>query len=258
MDKELAKKVAIDSAKAAGKLILENLNKVKSCSFKAKSDIVTEIDIQAEKIIMDIIKTNFPAHSIHSEETGFIDNKSPYLWVIDPIDGTMNYYHRMSPFRVAICLVENNLPIITAIYNPVKDNLYFAEKGKGAFLNNKRINVNSNFELKKSVVMTHISSKKEARARTITALGNIFNKTLHMRILGSGIAAMTYIAEGKFDVFFNVATHPWDILPGALLVEEAGGIVTDIQGKKIDLKSTSILVSNGTVHSDILKLLEDI
>ncbi len=258
MDYVLAKKVAIDSAKAAGKIILENLDKVKSCSFKAKSDIVTEIDIQAEKIIINNIKLHFPDHSIYSEEEGMIDNASEYIWVVDPIDGTMNYYHGMSPFRVAICLVEKDKPIITAIYNPVKDNLYFAEKGKGAFLNNIKIKVNSNFKLKKSVVMTHISSKKEARARTIIALGNIFNKTLHMRILGSGIAAMTYISEGKFDVFFNIITYPWDILPGALLVEEAGGIVTDIQGKKIDLKSTSILASNGNVHSDVLKLLKDI
>ena len=170
----------------------------------------------------------------------------------------MNYYHAASPFRVAVCLVENNIPLISAIYNPVRDQLYFAERGKGATLNNRKIKVNNNFELKNSVVMTHISSKKDARVRTIIALDSIFNKTLHMRMFGSGLAAMTYVASGKFDVFFNISTHPWDILPGALIVEEAGGVVTDIQGKKINADSKSVLATNGKVHADMLKLLQDI
>jgi len=258
MDLKLAKQVAIEAVKDAGKTLIDNLNKVKTCSFKAKSDIVTEIDIKAEKLIISKIKKNFPDHSIHSEEEGLIDNKSSFLWVIDPVDGTMNYYHAASPFRVAVCLVENNIPLISAIYNPVRDQLYFAERGKGATLNNRKIKVNNNFELKNSVVMTHISSKKDARVRTIIALDSIFNKTLHMRMFGSGLAAMTYVASGKFDVFFNISTHPWDILPGALIVEEAGGVVTDIQGKKINADSKSVLATNGKVHADMLKLLQDI
>ena len=258
MDLKLAKQVAIEAVKDAGKTLIDNLNKVKTCSFKAKSDIVTEIDIKAEKLIISKIKKNFPDHSIHSEEEGLIDNKSSFLWVIDPVDGTMNYYHAASPFRVAVCLVENNIPLISAIYNPVRDQLYFAERGKGATLNNRKIKVNNNFELKNSVVMTHISSKKDARVRTIIALDSIFNKTLHMRMFGSGLAAMTYVASGKFDVFFNISTHPWDILPGALIVEEAGGVVTDIQGKKINADSKSVLATNGKVPADMLKLLQDI
>jgi myo-inositol-1(or 4)-monophosphatase len=125
-------------------------------------------------------------------------------------------------------------------------------------LNEKKITVNRNFELKNSVIMTHISSKKEARARTILALDSIFKKTLHMRMFGSGLAAMSYVASGKFDVFFNVQTYPWDILPGALLIQEAGGLVTDIEGNEITTESTSILATNGKVHDQMLHLLEDI
>src|SRR3989338_8603284 len=258
MDIKSAKEVVIEAVKGAGKILMDNLNKVKECSFKAKSDIVTQVDIKAERYIIDKIKKNFPDHNIHSEEEGLIDRKSSFLWLIDPIDGTMNYYHSASPFRVAACLVENNIPLISAIYNPARDELYFAERGKGATLNNKKINVNKNFDLRNSVVMTHISSKKDARARTIVALDTIFNKTLHMRIFGSGLAAMTYVASGKFDIFFNISTYPWDILPGALLVEEAGGIVTDVQGKKITTDSKSVLATNGKVHADMLRLLQDI
>ena len=258
MDTNQAKKISIECVKEAGKLLMENIDKVKEVSFKAKSDIVTNIDIQSERIIVDKIKTNFPEHSILSEESGFVDQHSEYVWIMDPIDGTMNYYHASAPFRVALCLTYKQKPIISTIYNPIKDELYFAEAGQGATLNDKKIIVNDNFELKNSVVMTHISSKKEARARTILALDSIFKKTLHMRMFGSGLAAMSYVASGKFDVFFNVKTYPWDILPGAFLVQEAGGVVTDIEGNKITTESMSVLATNGKVHDQMLQLLKDI
>jgi myo-inositol-1(or 4)-monophosphatase len=257
-DLQKAKKISIEAAKDAGALLMDNLTKVKQKSFKAKHDIVTEVDIAAEKIIVEKIKSAFPGHNILSEESGATKNNSEFSWLIDPTDGTMNYYHASPPFRVALCLMKNNQPLLSTIYNPAKDELYYAEKGQGATMNGKSIGVNENFDIKNSVVMTHISSKKDARARTILALDNIFKKTLHMRIFGSGIAAMTYVASGKFDVFFNVKTYPWDILPGALLVQEAGGIVTDIEGKNITTESTSVLATNGKVHKQMLELLEDI
>jgi len=258
MDINKAKEISIECVKESGKLLMANINKIKKVSFKAKSDIVTEIDMQSEKLMIEKISTNFPDHNILSEESGFENHHSEYIWVMDPIDGTMNYYHSSSPFRVALCLIHNQQPLISAIYNPAKDDLYFSEYNKGATLNNKRIDVNNNFDLKNSIIMTHISSKKDARARTILALESIFQKTLHMRMFGSGLTAMSYIASGKFDVFFNVKTYPWDILPGALLVSEAGGVVTDINGNKITNQSTSVLATNGKVHSQMLKLLEGI
>jgi myo-inositol-1(or 4)-monophosphatase len=258
MDIEFAKNLAAETVKKAGKVLMDNFNKVTNASFKGRSDIVTEVDLASEKVILESIKTNFPNHSILSEEHGLINNGEEYIWITDPIDGTINYYYGSSPFRVGLCLLVDKKPVLTAVYNPVKDHLYLAEKDKGATLNGKRIKVNSNFELKNSVVMTHLSSKKEARARTILALENIFAKNMHMRIFGSGLAAMTYIADGKFDVFFNVKTNPWDILPGALLIEEAGGVVTDISGKKVGYDTVSVLATNGNVHDQMLKLLENI
>jgi len=258
MDLDRAKKISREAVKEAGRLLMENIDKVKEVSFKAKSDIVTDIDIRSEKIIVDKIKANFPEHSILSEESGFSDQHSEYLWIMDPIDGTMNYFYASAPFRVALCLTYKRQPLISAIYNPIKDEMYFAEAGQGATLNGRRITVSDNFELEKTIVMIHISSKKDARARTILALDSIFKKTLHMRMFGSGLAAMSYIASGKFDVFFNVRTYPWDILPGALLVQEAGGVVTDIEGNKITTESTSVLATNGKVHDQMLQLLKDI
>ncbi len=256
MNIKLAKKISIETAKKAGKVLMDNFNEAHRASFKAKSDIITEIDIRSEKLILGSIKENFPDHSILSEERGFTGNDKKYIWIVDPIDGTINYYYGTAPFRVGLCLLEDKKPIISAIYNPIKDHLYFAEKGKGATLNGKKIRVSDNTKLKNSVVMTHLSSKKEGRMRTIRALESIFESSMHMRMFGSGLAAMTYIASGKFDVFFNVQTNPWDILPGALLIEEAGGRITDIKGKKIDYNTTSVLATNGSVHNQMLKLLK--
>jgi len=254
---EQAKKVATNSVKEAGAILMDHLEEVKNRSFKSKHDIVTEIDLKSEKLMCDNIKANFPDHSILSEEKGFADHHSKYIWVMDPIDGTINYYYGASPFRVGLCLLKDKEPIITALYNPVKDQLYFAEKGHGATLNGKPIKISNISELSEAVVMTHFSSKKEARARTIVSLEKVFKETMQIRVFGSGLASMCYVAQGQFDIFVNVKTNPWDILPGSLLVEEAGGIVTDIKGNKITYESDSVLATSGKVHQETLKLLED-
>jgi myo-inositol-1(or 4)-monophosphatase len=249
-------KIATHAVKKAGQLLNDNIQKVEEVSFKSKSNIVTNIDLEAEKIILDSIKNNFPEHGILSEEADAVgDQSAEYLWIIDPIDGTINYYYGMNPFRVGACLLQNKKPILTVIYNPTKDELYTGEIGKGAFLNGKRIMVTDNDELENSVVMFHLSSKKDPRLRTLGLLDVIFQESMHMRMYGSSLAQMSYIASGKFDVYFNIETNPWDILPGALLVQEAGGKVTDIKGDAITNTSVSVVATNGKVHDKILALL---
>lgn len=259
MDTELAKATAISAAKEAGKLLNDNFQKAKKISLKGKSDIVTDIDVKAEKIILDLIKSHFPDHDILSEEAGAISGgASKYLWVIDPIDGTTNYYYGMNPYRVGICLLEDKQPVLNVLYNPTKDEAYVAQKGGGAFLNGEKITVSDNIDLKNSVVMFHLSSKEESRLKTLSVLNVIAQESIHVRMYGSSLAQMSYIASGKFDAYFNISLKPWDILPGALLIEEAGGKVTDIRGKEITPESTSVLATNGKVHDQMLKLLENV
>lgn len=255
---QIAALTAKQVVKEAGRLLMDNFEHVSSMSFKGKSDIVTELDLKSNDLIKNKLALNFPDHSVLSEETGLENHDSKYTWIIDPIDGTINYYFGSHPFRVGVCLLEDKLPLVTAIYSPSRDVLYFAQKGKGATANDQPIHVNDNADLTKSIVMTHLSSKHDARVKTIAALDRIFSQAMHMRMYGSGLAALCYIATGKFDVFFNALTHPWDILPGALLVEEAGGTVTDIHGDKITHQSTSILATNGHVHAEMLELLKDL
>ena len=164
----------------------------------------------------------------------------------------------MNPFRVAVCLLKNKEPIISAVYNPTKNELYFAAKNEGAVKNNKKIIVSDNSDLKNSVVMFHLSSKIEPRLKTLNILEKVFEESMHMRMYGSSLAQMSYIADGRFDAYFNIQSKPWDILPGALLVKEAGGIVTDIDGREINYESTSVLATNGKIHKKMLKLLKNI
>ena len=163
----------------------------------------------------------------------------------------------MNPYRVGICLLEDKKLILNVLYNPTKDEVYVAQKGRGAFLNDKKITVNNNADLKTSIVMFHLSSKKESRVRIINVLEKVSEATMSMRIFGSSLASMSYIASGKFDVYFTVQTKPWDILPVALLIEEAGGKVTDIEGNEITYESTSVIASNGKVHDQMVELLRN-
>ena len=257
MDIELAKKVSVEAVREAGKVLLSHFRNNPLASSKGKSDIVTEADLEAEKVIIHLIQSSFSDHSILSEEKGSMDRHSDYLWILDPLDGTINYYYGFEYFGTGLCLLEKEKLLISAIYNPVQDKLFFAERGKGATMNGSFIKVNHNSELKNSIVVTHLGSKDEARMRTIAVLDSVFRKSMHMRILGSPFVTLPQIASGVFDVFFNIRTNPWDILPGALIVEEAGGKVTDIRGGEITSESTSILATNGKVHDQMLELLKN-
>lgn len=259
MTTQQIKDVVIQAVLDGGKVLRDNIDKLKHIKEKTSSrDIVTNIDLEVEKILIDAIQKNFPNHKILSEEAGFISGDSEYEWVIDPLDGSMNYAHTHPPFRIGMCLLKDGEPILSVLYGPTRDHLFIAEKGKGATMNNHPIHVSQNDNLKDSIFMTHLSSKKLPRLRTIVSLEKIYTKTSHVRMLGSGLASMCYVAEGRYDIFYNLETKPWDILPGALLIEEAGGKVTDIEGKPITVESTSVLATNGKLHQAMLDLLVDV
>ncbi len=257
MDFNNARQVAQAAILDAGQLLMQYWKQSKPFRFKAKQDIVSQIDLEAEQLIINTIKNAFPDHPILSEERGFQSAANAnFCWIIDPIDGTINYVNDAAPFRVGVCLLHHLQPVLTAILNPIKKELYLATSEQPSTCNDQPIRVSANTDLSKAVVMTHLSSKTAARAQTLRALDQVFEQTLHVRMFGSGLSALTYVASGKFDLFFNVNTHPWDILPGVLLVEQAGGKITDLEGNPITMASTSVLASNGKLHEPMLALLQ--
>ncbi len=258
VDIDKVRRESIKAVEEAGSYVKKNLTKSKKITFKAKSDIDTEIDYIAEEIITRRIRREFTDHSILSEGLELLDSKSKYLWIIDPIDGSINYWKGLPLFRIGMCLLENKTPIFTINIDPITKDLFLATKGGGSQLNGESITVNNTNSLEVSVVASHISSKLPVRKRLFDRLEKIFSQVMQIRFLGSAHTAIDFVAEGKLEAFFELQTPAWDILPGALLVEEAGGKVTEINGKKITPESTSVLATNGKIHKQMLKLLEGI
>ncbi len=256
MDYQIARKVAQTAVRRAGRLLLENFQKVQRIEIKTRRDLVLAIDLKAERLIVQEIQRHFPDHNILSEQAGFTDKGSPYTWVIDPMDGSVNYYNGVAPFCTSMALVYRQTTILSAIYDPMEKKLYYAERGKGAWVNDRRLRVSRHADIHNTLVMTHLSSRRIARALTLKTFGRLYDYDMRIRLFGSGIAALTYVASGTFDIFYNILTYPWDIVSGALLVEEAGGKVTDFQGRPITLKSTSIVATNHRFHATILRIVK--
>ncbi len=244
------KETAINAAKEAGKIIKENFRKEKEITFKDKigNDLVTHVDLLCEKKIVSIIKKKFPDHNIISEETKFEKNSSEYTWIIDPIDGTKNFASEIPLFIVGICLKKRDEIIMAVCYDPIHDELFYAEKGKGAFLNNKKINVSQKQLQNATVALSWIKkdpiSFYATLQREISIVINYRSCILHL----------CYIACGRIDGCLINGLYLWDYAP-FLLVKEAGGKVTKLDGSHFSLDSNNILVTNGIIHNDILKII---
>lgn len=241
---------AINAAKEAAKISLEQFEKFKDVSYKAGEEIVTDVDIKAERKIREILKKRFPEHNILAEEEGKESpTSSDYLWIIDPIDGTVNYSRGIKLYGISIALAKNKGVILGVVYNPITEELFTAEKEKGAFLNGQPIQVSGTEELSKSVVYTTELFK------TKDIVNLLFDKIKNFRVTSSSAYETCLVACGRTDGFIKVTTHPWGFAAACLIVEEAGGKVTDFDGNKWNIDSTKLLITNGKLHSEIMNHL---
>ncbi|MFH1457424.1 MAG: inositol monophosphatase family protein [Patescibacteria group bacterium] len=251
---------AIKAAKAAGNLLhtefLKN-NRI-PFSYKDKFDIQANLDIESAKIIKKIIKNKFPHHSIWGEESGKKINDSDYLWIIDPLDGTINFANNLEEYCISIALFKEGLPYLGVIFQPTSKRLYVAKKSCGATLNGKPIKVSKESKLINMLVATDMTSKEPYRTDSFDIMKKISLHTRHIRIFGSCALHLARLAEGKFDFYFKNLFDIWDFAAGAIIAKEAGGKVTDFSGKEISIYSKNILVSNGVSHTKLLNLFNQI
>ncbi|MFH1398609.1 MAG: inositol monophosphatase family protein [Candidatus Woesearchaeota archaeon] len=251
MSKELI--TAVKAAKKAGSMLKHQWS-CQSCSFKNRRQIVTKYDLQAEKIILSTIKKNFPKHSFYGEEGGKT-GKSEYQWVIDPIDGTSNFTAGIPIFATSIALVKNQETIVAVVYNPITKELFTAQKGRGAFLNSKKIHVSKANQLAKSL----ISLNRGANANGVTALSKLatpLDKNARtFRKLGCCSLEFCYVACGKLDGLVNLFSYPYDYAAGALIIREAGGTATDLQGKPFTLFTKCVIAANKKIHAQLLRVV---
>lgn len=254
---EKFRKIAIQAALKAGEILNKNRGRVKSVNYKGKINIVTEIDLLSERAILRIIKKNFPDHSILTEESREQETGSEYKWIIDPLDGTTNYAHDFPSYCVSIALEKKGKVILGVVYNPLLDELFTVELGKGAFLNNRRIYVSSTRNLSKSFLATGFPYDiRESKITNLDHFANFAVRSLAIRRAGSAALDLCYLAMGRFDGFWELKLSPWDTAAATLLVKEAGGKVTNFEGKKYSIYSKHLLATNGRIHQQMIKVLK--
>ncbi|WP_346862685.1 inositol monophosphatase [uncultured Draconibacterium sp.] len=249
----------------AGKILLANFGKINDYTVKeSQSSIVTKTDVDSEKRIMQVISDEFPAHNLLGEETGFRNKKSEYTWVVDPIDGTSNFAAGIPWFGVIICVLKDFKPLMAGCYLPVQDQLYFAEINKGATLNGNRISVSKERDLK-NILMAYSLDFSDEPGKTKQEAKTIELLVQNIRNLRSTncLIDFCYTADGKLGGCANRTTKIWDIAGPALIIQEAGGIATNLQGKKLDFsvrdedygRNFEILAANKILHKKVISLL---
>jgi len=252
MDNKVYYDFAVKIAKKAGGILLDYYQTNIQISYKGgdKKNLVTEVDMLAEKTIVEAIKKNFPDHCFLAEEGGDCGIKpSDYKWVIDPIDGTTNYAHGHNFYAVSIALMYKNEVLVGVVYAPLFNELFHGAKGMGAFLNKKRLKVSPTATIDTSLLATE-------RGHDLPGFKHMLPKAQGIRRTGSAALDMAYTAAGRLDGYWQFGIYPWDIAAGVLLVQEAGGKVTDREGKPLDLKgidSLNILATNGKIHAEMIK-----
>jgi len=249
--------IALEAAHIAGSIIKDNFNKKIEVNYKGRINLVTNVDREAEKAVVETILKYYPKHNILTEETEHAQDASQsFRWVIDPLDGTTNYVHGFPFVCVSIALQKNDESIVGVVYNPILDELFYAEKGKGCFRNQVPISVSDNTDFSKSLLATGFPYDMLNEERNnIRNLSKVIKKCRGIRRPGAAALDMCYVACGIFDGYWELELFPWDTAAGLIIVEEAGGKVTKFDGSEYSIFDKEIVVSNGKVHGEILSEL---
>lgn len=242
----------------AGKIAMKYFQGDFEIRKKGIIDLVTDADVECEKKIKQIILNEYPNHSFMGEESG-TQGENENVWVVDPIDGTTNFAHGLDHFSTSIALVKGKEIVCGAVFNPVTKKLFTAINGKGAFLNGKKIEVSKIDSLIDSLIVTGFPyNDPELEKKVISGISSLRGNCQGVRRFGSAALDMCYVAQGVVDGFYEYSLHPWDVAAGILIVREAGGRVTDINGDNAQIDSSHYLASNKLLHKEILSRLEGV
>jgi myo-inositol-1(or 4)-monophosphatase len=251
--------LAIEAALEAGKFLKQSVGNIKTVETKLgqETNLVTEIDKKSEELIIGMIRKKYPDHDFLAEESGSHDQKSEYRWIIDPLDGTLNFTHGVPLFSVSIAVEHRGEIIAGVVYEPNLGELFTAEKGKGAFLNRKPIRVSKVDRLIESMLVTGFPyTIRDNPDNAVQHFVNMLMKAQGIRRLGSAAVDLSYVACGRFEGFWEVSLSPWDMAAGVLLVQEAGGQFTDFRGNISNVYGKQVLATNGLIHDALVGILE--
>jgi len=249
---------AESAAREAGHFLKKRLHAKHAVDFKGEINIVTEEDRMSEEIIKAKIRERFPDHGILAEETPETGKGAEFRWIIDPLDGTTNYAHGYPVFCVSVALEKNSSVVLGVIYNPMLEELFTARAGGGAFLNGDRISVSSVAKLSRSLLATGFPYDIRTDGfNNLDYFVSMAVKAQAIRRAGSAALDLAYTACGRFDGFWELKLKPWDTAAGCLLLAEAGGKISDLNGNEHRLGSPHILASNGMIHDQMLRVFEE-
>ncbi len=261
IDLNQALKFSQKLALQVGKTLLKRQEDVQIKAYKDRQDIVTNIDLEAEKLIINAIEKQYPNHNIVSEEKGKLNKKSDYIWYIDPLDGTKEYFRGLPIFNINITLEQKQETLLGLVYMPKTNQLFTAIKGQGAFENAKKIKVSKEKELKNSFIYTQLPNYKMSLVRTKkiwSTMDRLSRLCYRLRSFQADILSLCWLAQGGLEGFFVFEMEKWwDVGAGILIIQEAGGKVTNIKGELIKNRDTSegIVASNGKIHDQLIEIL---
>ncbi len=253
--------IAIRAARAGGAVIMRYLDRIDSVQVteKSRNDFVTDVDRMAERAIIDTLMQSYPDHGILAEESGE-SNRGDYQWIIDPLDGTTNFLHGFPQFAVSLALRHRDRLLQGVIFDPVRQDLYTASHGGGAQLNGKRIRVSRRRGIKAALLGTGfpVGNKLDSLGIYMKSLRALIPHSAGIRRAGAAALDLAWVASGRLDGFWEFGLSPWDMAAGALLIREAGGIVTDLQGREDFLGTGNIACGSPGVHRDLLRILDQL
>jgi myo-inositol-1(or 4)-monophosphatase len=254
------RRVAIGAARAAGELLRSELAGARRIAFKgAPTNLVTEMDARAETLILGQLREAFPDDALLSEEIGGAAGRSGRRWIVDPLDGTTNYAHGLPLFAVSIGLEVDGRVMLGVVCDPVHDELYVAERGAGAFVNDRKLEVSRATTLDESLLVTGFPYNiRETDDNNLREYAAFSLRAQGARRLGSAVLYLSWLAAGRLDGYWELRLGAWDVAAGSLLVEEAGGRVTALDGSPLDLERPSVLASNGIIHAEMLAVLTEV
>lgn len=250
-------KAAKGAAQKAGQFLKDSIDSAQEITFKGSVDLVTNLDKQSQSMIFKCLSDSFPGHDFLAEEGLSEEKGAEFRWIIDPLDGTTNYAHKFPIFTVSIALEKENGVVLGVIYDPLREEMFTALKGEGAFLNERKIGVSSVDDLDKSLVATGFPyDLRVSDVNNINHFNNFVTRVQAIRRCGSAAMDLCYVACGRFDGFWELKLQPWDMAAGALIVEEAGGQISDFLGREFTIYDTEILASNGLIHGQMIDVLQ--
>lgn len=247
--------VSTAAAKEAGGILKARFQKETKVRYKGKANIVTDVDLEAEQAIKSLLHADYPDYGILSEESEAVKGQSEYTWIVDPLDGTNNYSFGIPFFSTAIALARGEDVLLGVIYDPLRDELFYAQKTAGAFLNGAPIRVSRKTKVEDSVIGLDLGYVEDKGKETLALFLRLWRRMHSIRIMGSGALGLAYAACGRLDLYFHPLLYPWELGCGLVLMTEAGGVMTDGKGRPLRIGESSTIASNSAVHADFLRLV---